>query len=75
MLNLTNDEIDDIVFKNAVNALASYIANGIVNNATDNEEDPLTYATDEEIVNLYANEIASAVSEALPNLVKIRMSL
>jgi hypothetical protein len=57
-----------------VNALALYIANGIVNNANDNEEDPLTYSTDEEIVNLYANEIASAVSEALPKLVKLRMS-
>jgi hypothetical protein len=74
MTNPTNDEIDDIIFQNAVNALALYIANGIVNNAIDNEEDPLTYSTDEEIVNLYANEIASAVSEALPKLVKLRMS-
>lgn len=63
------------LFDEAVTALAAYVAVGIVTNANDNEEDPTTYATDSEIVKLYAKELASAVSDKLPAVVKHLASL
>ena len=50
--------------------IAAWVAERIVECANDNGDDPLTYATDTEVVNLYVNDISKLVSEKLPNAVR-----
>jgi hypothetical protein len=66
----TEHSVTASLYEAAVKALAVYVAYCIVENANDNEDDPLTYSTDEEIVVLYATDIADGVSAMLPDLVK-----
>jgi len=51
-------------------ALSRHIALSIISNAKDNGEDPLTYATDQEVVMIHAKDLAKDVSEYLPELIK-----
>lgn len=53
----------------AVAACAKWIAESIIENARDNDDDPTSYSTDEEVVNLYLRNMASDISEALPKAV------
>ena len=54
----------------ATTALARYVAESMVSNAKDNGDDPLTYLTDVEVVELYAKDLLKEASEQLPNIVK-----
>jgi len=54
----------------AIQAMAEHIAACIVWNATDNDEDPLTYSTDAEIVELYCKDAARDISGRLGEEVK-----
>lgn len=55
-----------VSYDNVVKAIAGYVADHIIENAKDNDEDVATYSTDEEVVMLYLKELASGVSAALP---------
>lgn len=60
----------DQLYETAKLALATWVASAIVDNAKENQEDPLTYSTDDEIVELYARDMALEVSKLLPALIK-----
>jgi len=53
----------------AATALARYAASRIVANAQDNQEDPTSYATDEEVIAQYAKELLRDASTYVPTLV------
>jgi hypothetical protein len=53
-------------FDATVVSAALLVAHGIISNAADNNEDPLTYSTSEEVVELYLKDIASDISDILP---------
>lgn len=57
-------------YSEAAEACSGWIANAIIENANDNEEDPKTYSTDEEVVMLYLKELARAISSRLPREVE-----
>jgi len=50
----------------AVAICAKWIAERVIENANDNDEDATLYSTDEEVVNLYLRELAADISKALP---------
>ena len=72
MARPTNDEPR---FEVTVQLLAALIATRIIDNAKDNDEDPLKYSTDEEVVELYMDDMVSDVSKVLggifPKMVEI----
>ena len=58
-------------YEKAVDAMAEYIALNVVACATDEEEDPLTFVTDAETVEVYAHYIAKDISDRIPQMVEL----
>ena len=54
----------------AAKSLAQYIAECMIDNAKDNGEDPLSYSTDVEVVELYAKDLLAETSALLPDIIK-----
>jgi hypothetical protein len=59
-----------VPYSKAATAVAGWVADRMIENANDCDDDVMTYSTDEEVVMLYLNELASEVSKLLPKELK-----
>jgi hypothetical protein len=57
----------------ASKACAGYIADRMIENARDCEDDVTRYSTDEEVIMEYLKELASAISKLLPSEIQSQL--
>lgn len=59
-----------VSYQQAIKTCAAYIADRIIENANDNDEDATTYTTDVEVAELYLKDLAEGVSALLADEIR-----